>query len=150
MDTEKLVVGQYVRMVSGCYGSVGKVVKVTPLGVDVLIPVDKTFKNSPLDVGVHIAEELVHFDKNGCSYVTELPSFYDPKAHPQSPWRWDGNGTFEGGPWLLDETSFEELNESWEPCANCEQPHAHHNPNHESYDWYRKKGVCEHFKAKKK
>jgi hypothetical protein len=35
MDTKQLVVGQDVYMFSGCYTLTGKVVKVTPSGVDV-------------------------------------------------------------------------------------------------------------------
>jgi hypothetical protein len=45
---------------------------------------------------------------NGRSYVTELPSSYDSTAHPLSPWGWDGNGTYECGPWELDDTLFAE------------------------------------------
>ena len=37
MDTSKLVVGQEVHMSSGVYGNKGKVVKITPDGVDVEI-----------------------------------------------------------------------------------------------------------------
>src|SRR5258705_1195217 len=91
VDTKTLVVGQDVYMFSGCYVNKGKVVKVTRSGADV-----------QTDNG------LVHFDNNGRSYVTELPSDYDPSAHPMSPWRWDGNGTFECGPWELDDIPFAE------------------------------------------
>jgi hypothetical protein len=91
VDTNKLVVGQDVYMFSGIYGNKGKVVEVTPLGVD-----------------VQTTDGLLHFDTNGRSYVTELPPTYDPAAHPQSPWRWDGNGTFECGPWTLDDMPFAE------------------------------------------
>ena len=48
MDTKTLVVGQDVDMVSGPYGCSGKVVKITPSGVD-----------------VQTDDELVRFDKNG-------------------------------------------------------------------------------------
>jgi hypothetical protein len=84
MDTKTLVVGQDVYMLSGVYGNKGKVVKVTPSGVD-----------------VQTTDELLHFDNNGHSYVTELPSSYNGTSHPFSPWRWDGNGTYECGPWEL-------------------------------------------------
>jgi len=84
MDTKTLVVGQDVCMLSGVYSTKGKVVKVTPLGVEV--------ENDG---------EIFHFDNNGRSYVTELPSSYDGTSHPFSPWRWDGNGTYECGPWEL-------------------------------------------------
>jgi len=86
-----LVVGQDVSMFSGCYRTGGKVVKVTPSGVD-----------------VQTSGELLHFDDNGRSYVTELPSSYRSTAHPLSPWGWDGNGTYECGPWYLDDMPFTE------------------------------------------
>ena len=84
MDTKTLVVDQEVHMVSGCYSCKGKVVKVTPSGVD-----------------VQTSQELLRFDKDGRSYVVELPSSYDSTAHPMSPWGWDGNGTYECGPWYI-------------------------------------------------
>jgi hypothetical protein len=86
MDTTKLVVGQEVDLVSGCYGRVGRVVSVTPSGVE-----------------VQTSDELLHFDDNGRSYVTELPSSYDSAAHPLSPWGWNGNGTYECGPWYIEQ-----------------------------------------------
>jgi hypothetical protein len=101
VDTTKLVVGQDVYMVSGCYWNEGKVVKVTPSGADVQTGV---MQND----GTWNAHELVHFDKNGRSYVTELPSSYDSTAHPLSPWGWDGNGTYECGPWYIDDMPFAE------------------------------------------
>ena len=58
MDTKTLVVGQYVCMFSGCYGCEGKVVKVTPSGVDV-----QTFDGKQTVDG-----ELLHFDDKGVSY----------------------------------------------------------------------------------
>jgi len=66
------------------------VVKVTPKGVDV--------QTSLLDLP---EDELLHFDNEGRSFVTELPPSYDPKAHPVSPWGWKGNGTYECGPWHI-------------------------------------------------
>jgi hypothetical protein len=98
VDMTKLVVGQDVYMVSGCYWNEGKVVKVTPSGADV-----QTFYEFN-----HTDKELLHFDANGRSYVTELPSSYDSKAHPMSPWRWGGNGTYECGPWYIDDMPFAE------------------------------------------
>ncbi len=91
VDTKTLVVGQDVYMFSGCYGNKGKVVKLTRRGVD-----------------VQTDSELLHFDNNGRSYVTELPSSYDSTAHPLSPWGWNGNGTYECGPWVLDDIPFAE------------------------------------------
>ena len=75
-----LVAGQDVSMFSGCYRTGSKVVKVTPEGVDV------------------DAYELLHFDKDGRSYLTELPG-------PQD---WKPNGTYECGPWYLDDMPFTE------------------------------------------
>ena len=87
MDTKKLKVGEYVQFRSGCFGGAGRVVKVTPDGVDVL----------------RGSDELLHFDNNGRSYVSELPSSHDRTAHPLSPWGWNGNGTYECGPWEIVE-----------------------------------------------
>lgn len=101
VDTKTWVVGQDVYMFSGCYGNKGKVVKVTPSGADVQTGV---MQND----GTWNAHELLHFDNNGRSYVTELPSSYDSTANPLSPWRWNGNGTFECGPWVLDDIPFAE------------------------------------------
>jgi hypothetical protein len=89
VDTRTLVVGQDVYMSSGCYWNEGKVVKVTPSGVDV-------------QTVYEFNKELLHFDANGRSYVTALPPSYRSTAHPASPWRWDGNGTYECGPWYID------------------------------------------------
>jgi len=90
MDTKTLVVGQKVLLESGVYCNAGTVVKVTPKGVDV--------QTSLLDLP---EDELLHFDNEGRSFVTELPPSYDPKAHPASPWGWKGNGTYECGPWHI-------------------------------------------------
>jgi hypothetical protein len=90
MDTKTLVVGQKVLLESGVYCNAGTVVKVTPKGVDV--------QTSLLDLP---EDELLHFDNEGRSFVTELPPSYDLKAHPASPWGWKGNGTYECGPWHI-------------------------------------------------
>ncbi len=90
MGTKTLVVGQKVLLESGVYCNAGTVVKVTPKGVDV--------QTSLLDLP---EDELLHFDNEGRSFVTELPPSYDPKAHPVSPWGWKGNGTYECGPWHI-------------------------------------------------
>lgn len=95
VDTRTLVVGQDVYMSSGCYWNEGKVVKVTPSGVDV-------------QTVYEFNKELLHFDANGRSYVTALPPSYRSTAHPASPWRWDGNGTYECGPWYIDDMPFAE------------------------------------------
>jgi hypothetical protein len=94
-------------MESGCYGCYGRVVKVTPSGVDVQTP--EIVGGLP-----SIHAELLHFDNNGRSYVTELPSSYDSTAHPASPWRWDGNGTLECGPWYIVGPISKEEIASWE------------------------------------
>lgn len=98
MDTKTLVVGQKVYMSSGIYYCEGVVVKVTPSGVDV--QTDDGTWNAP--------HELLHFDDKGRSYITELRSSYDSTAHPLSPWGWDGNGTYECGPWFIDDMPFAE------------------------------------------
>jgi hypothetical protein len=103
-------VGQGVYMFSGCYMNKGKVVKVTPSGVDVQTGV---MQND----GTWNAHELLHFDNNGRSYVTELPPSYDPKAHPASPWGWKGNGTYECGPWYIDGMPFAEREALYEQLA---------------------------------
>jgi preprotein translocase subunit YajC len=96
-----LVVGQEVYMFSGCYVNKGKVIKVTPEGVDVQTGM---MQND----GTWNAHELLHFDNNGRSYVTELPPSYRSTAHPMGPRGWDGNGTYECGPWELDDMPFGE------------------------------------------
>jgi hypothetical protein len=96
MDAKTLKVGEYVQLRSGCYGKAGRVVKVTPDGVDVQTGVRQ-------NDGTWNAYELLHFDNNGRSYVTELPSSHDSTAHPLSPWGWNGNGTYECGPWEIVE-----------------------------------------------
>jgi preprotein translocase subunit YajC len=101
-----LVVGQKVLLESGVYCNAGTVVKVTPHGVDV--------QTSLLHGLQH---ELLHFDKNGCSFVTELPPSYDSKAHPLSPWGWKGNGTYEGGPWYIVALASDEEIASWKEAA---------------------------------
>jgi hypothetical protein len=74
MDTKKLVIGQEVHMVSGCYSKKGWVVRVTPSGVDVQTGV---MQND----GTWNAHELEHFDSNGKGV---------------------GEGTYECGPWELE------------------------------------------------
>jgi len=105
MDTKTLVVGQDVYMFSGCYWNKGKVVKVTPSGVDVQTS-EELLRSGDLNLRAY--GELLHFDDNGRSYVTELPSSHDSTAHPLSPWGWDGNGTYECGPWYIDDMPFTE------------------------------------------
>ena len=106
MDTKTLVVGQKVLLESGVYCNAGTVVKVTPKGVDV--------QTSLLDLP---EDELLHFDNEGRSFVTELPPSYDPKAHPASPWGWKGNGTYECGPWYIDGMPFAEREALYEQLA---------------------------------
>jgi hypothetical protein len=76
MDTKTLVVGQYVHLRSGCYGDSGRVVKVTPDGVDVQTGV---MQND----GTWNAHELLHFDNDGKGCNDE--------------------GTRECGPWYMVE-----------------------------------------------
>jgi len=75
MDTKTLVIGQDVHVVSGVYSIKGKVVKVTPSGVDVQTGV---MQND----GTWNAHERMRFDTNGKSC--------DPS-----------DDTIECGPWEL-------------------------------------------------
>jgi hypothetical protein len=74
MGTKTLVVGQEVDISSGCYGSSGKVVKITPDGVDVQTGV---MQND----GTWNAHEVLHFDNDGKGC--------------------DEEGTHECGPWYI-------------------------------------------------
>lgn len=85
MDTRKLVVGQEVQMVSGPYGDGGKVVKVTPEGVEVSTRVGN--KVNWIRTPSGLIEEILHFDTNG-------------KGR-------DDEGTYERGPWELVDMPFE-------------------------------------------
>ena len=68
-------------MYSGNAHQAGKVVKITPEGVEVQT------------VFVGTDHEIVHFDARGASYFTESELLVkDPRD----------NGTFECGPWILD------------------------------------------------
>ena len=79
MDTKTLAVGQDVYMVSGWYMQKGKVVKVTPSGVEV-----------QLDKGSY----LIRFDTNGKAC--------DSRDIYKGNMEWNGiPGTFECGPWEL-------------------------------------------------
>lgn len=71
-----LVVGQKVRMRSGCYGCEGTVVDVSPSGV---VEVQTGVMQND---GTWNPHELLHFDNNG-------------KGR-------DAEGTIEGGPWYID------------------------------------------------
>jgi hypothetical protein len=72
MDTKTLVVGQDVYMFSEVYTCKGKVIKVTPEGVEVRATVQSNLT---------LAGDLLHFDSNG-------------KGH-------DEEGTHECGPWYI-------------------------------------------------
>jgi len=76
MDTKTLVVGQDVHMVSGIYANEGKVVKVTPSGVEVQTGV---MQND----GTWNAHERLRFDSEGKGL---------------------DEGTYECGPRYLDQT----------------------------------------------
>jgi hypothetical protein len=83
MDTKKLAVGQEVFVVSGCHYSDGKVVKVTPEGVE-----------------VQVARE--HRGLNNKGIWTSIWRF-DAKRKAC-----DGFGTAEYGPYIIDDMPFEE------------------------------------------
>jgi hypothetical protein len=70
-----LVVGQKVRMTSGCYGCEGRVVDISPSGV---VEVQTGVMQND---GTWNADELLHFDNNG-------------KGR-------DAEGTIECGPWYI-------------------------------------------------
>ncbi len=74
MDTKTLVVGQEVYMHSGVYGIKGRVVRVAPTGVEV---------QTVMQSNITALGELLRFDNEGKQC--------------------DGSGTFECGPWELDE-----------------------------------------------
>ncbi len=88
MDTRKLVVGQWVYLVSGVYGpKAGKVVKVTPLEVIVQLA---RFEGPVRPEG----PELIRFDANGKAC--------DSRDIYKGNMEWNGiPGTLEGGPWEL-------------------------------------------------
>jgi hypothetical protein len=94
MDTTKLVVGQDVFMKSGCYGCSGRVVRVTPSGVDVQTP-EMVGGLPSMDA------KLIRFDNNGRSYATEARSSCAPEEHSKRPWKPDEDGTPEQGPWYI-------------------------------------------------
>lgn len=111
LDAKTAVVGQAVDLTSAVYYCAGKVVKVTPDGV--VVQKDMAYRQGPLELIMKeydpsLNQEelngnvLLYFDNNGRSYLPELPSSRDSTAPPPiSPWVWDGNGTFEGGPWYI-------------------------------------------------
>jgi hypothetical protein len=88
------MVGQDVFMKSGCYCCSGRVIRVTPSGVDVQTP--EMVGGLP-----SIDAKLIHFDNNGRSSATESPSSCDPEEHSTRPWKRDENGTPEQGPWYI-------------------------------------------------
>jgi hypothetical protein len=103
MDTSKLVVGQYVCMVSGVYEKHAKVVEVTPAGAIVQL----AFFEGPIRPE---GPELIRFDKDGkaCDssdiYKGNLWGGSDPRIP----------GTHECGPWELS-PSLTEGEEAKEP-----------------------------------
>jgi hypothetical protein len=85
MDTKTLMVGEYVQLESGCYGLVGRVVKVTPDGVEVQTSVGESYSinKSESKVTVHKTGEIWRFDKDGKGS--------------------NDDGTRECGPWYIVE-----------------------------------------------
>jgi hypothetical protein len=82
MNTTTLLVGQHVHMESGVYSCEGKVIKVTPDGVDVLIPRRLSLER----------EEILRFDKDGKGKEGRGV---------------DNNATHECGPWYIIRTTSE-------------------------------------------
>jgi len=101
MDTKTLVVGQDVYMFSGVYWINGKVVKVTPSGVDVQGGLGYSKEDA--------AEQILHFDKDGRSYLTES------ELSDDRDWSLKINGTYECGPWIIDAIPFAERDALLEP-----------------------------------
>src|ERR1700740_2199441 len=86
MDTNELVVGQDVHIVSGPYFWWGKVVKVTPEGVEIQTGEEiRPCQGLNLRCGM---EQLLHFDKDGKTS--------------------DEEGTYECGAWYIDDMPFAE------------------------------------------
>jgi hypothetical protein len=96
-----LVVGQKVYMFSGPYWTSGTVVKVTPEGLDV--------RGGAGYGKEHASLEILHFDKDGSSYLTES------ELSDSRDWRLKINGTYECGPWIIDDMPFAERDASFEP-----------------------------------
>ena len=89
MDTTKLVVGQYVHLISGVYGKVGRVVKVASSGVIVQL--------STLEGPIRAeGPELIRFDTDG--KACDSSDIYKGNM-----WGADRRipGTHECGPWEL-------------------------------------------------
>lgn len=106
MDTNTLVVGQHVYMISGCYMKQGKVLKAMPSGVVVQLAI---FEGPITPEG----PELIRFDTNGkaCDssdiYKGNLWGGSDPRIP----------GTHECGPWELDEIPFAERTALFEQAS---------------------------------
>jgi hypothetical protein len=97
--TKTLVVGQKILLESGVYCNAGTVVKVTPKGVDI--------QTSLLDLP---DDELLHFDNEGCSYLTELELLVED-------WKLKINGTYECGPWHIVALVSDEEIASWKEAG---------------------------------
>jgi hypothetical protein len=97
MDTKTLVVGQDVYMLGGVYMNMGKVVKVTPSGVDVLV-----FK-LPWKMRVVDEQMLIRFDNDG----KECSRSYEKLGFPE----WVPEG------WELDDMPFAERTALMEQAA---------------------------------
>jgi hypothetical protein len=87
MDIKTLVVGQDVRLISGIYGKMGRVVEVTSSGVIVQL----ALAEGPIRPE---GPELIRFDANG--KACDSSDVYKGNME------WNGiPGTFECGPWEL-------------------------------------------------
>jgi len=97
VDTSKLIVGERVLMISGCYALNGRVVKVTTFGVDV--------ETIAVGGGPYIPGGVIYsFDVNGKGC--------------------DGRSTYECGPWEIEATTHECTNadhqhRTYESACNC-------------------------------
>ena len=104
MDTKTLLVGQKVYLESGCYGDTGTVVE---------LDVDWRVRHNVIPSGMDVQAEhegLLRFDDGGTQC--------------------EGNGTFECGPWHIDDMPFAERKALIEEAA---RKFRELNPNFHSY-----------------
>ena len=112
--TLRLVVGQDVYMLSGCYIKEGKVVKVTPSGVEVRTDVRGNCWRCPITGKmVHKTEEIWRFDSDGKACDSRNTGMFEC-----APWEQGGiPSTYECGPWEIDEKPYTERRAFFEEKA---------------------------------
>ena len=109
VDIKKLVVGEDVYMVSGCYGCTGKVVKVMSDGVEVRVSTAPSAvarwswltREGTREWRSKAPDEIWRFDTNGKACDSTGTGMFVP-----GPWEQGGiPSTYECGPWELDDTN---------------------------------------------